>query len=71
LTALSLINYRLTTFSLVFTEHLENLKSRIAELEEKEKIFLEQQSKNEAEFGQKRARFREMFLQKEGWLYIL
>lgn len=52
------------------TDDVNSLKSRIVELEEKEEKLLAQQTQNETEFGQKRARFREMFLQKEGKSYM-
>jgi hypothetical protein len=42
------------------------LKKRILELEEKEKILLKEKEQQEQEFGLKRAKFKELFLQKEG-----
>lgn len=48
-----------------------SLKARISELEEREKVLLQQQQEHESEFGHKRARFRELFLQKECKLHGL
>jgi hypothetical protein len=42
------------------------LKKRILEFEEKEKILLKEKEQQEQEFGLKRAKFKELFLQKEG-----
>ncbi|XP_052246058.1 rab GTPase-binding effector protein 1-like isoform X2 [Dreissena polymorpha] len=44
------------------------LRARIEQLELREQQFIKQQQTNEVEFGQKRARFRELFLQKEAEL---
>jgi hypothetical protein len=47
------------------------LKSRVEELEDSERKLLKLKEENEADFGQKRARFRELFMQKEGLLMLL
>ncbi|XP_060582022.1 rab GTPase-binding effector protein 1-like [Ruditapes philippinarum] len=44
------------------------LKSRVEELEDSERKLLKLKEENEADFGQKRARFRELFMQKEAEL---
>ena len=45
---------------------MASLLQRIAELEQKEQNFMKERDEMDAEFGQKRARLKEMFLQKEG-----
>ncbi|KAL3857529.1 hypothetical protein ACJMK2_012189 [Sinanodonta woodiana] len=47
------------------SEIILSLKERITAQEEKTKELLQEKEKNEAEFGQKRAMFKELFLQKE------
>lgn len=44
------------------------LRARVQELETREKELLRLKEENEADFGNKRARFREMFMQKEAEL---
>lgn len=46
-------------------DDIETLKKRILEFEEKEKILLKEKEQQEQEFGLKRAKFKELFLQKE------
>jgi len=53
-----------------FSDEVSVLKARIDQLEQREKELLKLKEENEAEFGQKRSRFREMFLQKEGCGYM-
>ena len=48
------------------TDDIDTLKKRILEFEEKEKILLKEKEQQEQEFGLKRAKFKELFLQKEG-----
>ncbi|KAL4223722.1 growth factor [Mactra antiquata] len=46
-------------------DELSVLKAKVQQLELRENELLKEKAENEADFGQKRARFREMFLQKE------
>ena len=46
-------------------DDIDTLKKRILEFEEKEKILLKEKEQQEQEFGLKRAKFKELFLQKE------
>lgn len=46
-------------------DEIENLKKRIKELEEKQLKYKEEKELQEKEFGSKRAKFKEIFLQKE------
>lgn len=52
----------------VSSDEVATLQARITQLELREQELLKQQQEHEADFGQKRARFREMFLQKEAEL---
>lgn len=48
-----------------FDNDNDSLKRRILELEEREKKYLKEKEQQESEFGLKRAKFKELFLQKE------
>ena len=46
-----------------------SLQQRVAELEKINAEFLRAQQQLEQEFNQKRAKFKELYLAKEGWYY--
>ncbi|CAL4060506.1 unnamed protein product, partial [Meganyctiphanes norvegica] len=47
------------------TETMEGLRSRVAQMEAREKDLLERQRQMEDDFGQRRAKLKELYLQKE------
>lgn len=50
----------------LYLDEVGVLKTRVEQLEAREKELLKLKEENEADFGSKRARFRELFMQKEG-----
>ena len=53
---------------LSFSEAPDILQAKISQLEAHEQELLQKLQENEEDFGLKRAKFRELFLQKEGKL---
>ena len=47
-------------------DELTHLQKKVSELELKEQEILKAKEESEKEFGQKRAKFKELFMQKEG-----
>ena len=45
---------------------LNMLKQQLNAANQREQVLLQQQQQHEQEFGQKRAMFKELFMQKEG-----